>query len=253
MLDLVYSQSYVMKWKHLEALLDMFDPKRVFLPDDSIIDEMIDLDYILFNEEQKTFYARHTYRAIIDLFLSYIGAVNIEAPKVKELGAALSMYFLPNHKHMLVLLQGDPDDTGENMVEIAVSDKSKPPQVVLRHIGESIIDSANENGKAENDFLNEEFDPQKLPTCYEKDYKNALTNGSIYRVTSLESNNSSNNNISVFASFPAESGCYWITTSRYKSKTDRNSINVWKVSCEEYKRALNSFFDGYVNEIWRDA
>lgn len=246
MLDLVYSQSYVMKWRHLEALLDMFDPKRGFLPDDSIIDEMIDLEYIIYNEENKTFYAKHTYRAIIDMFLSYLAAVNIESPKVRELESALSMYFLPNHKHMLVLLQGDSEDTGDNIVEIAVSDKLTSPQSVLKHIGESIIVSTI-NNKAE------EYKSNELPESYEKDYKSALETGMIYRVTSLESDNTNNENISVFAAFPSENGCYWVTISRFITKESKNKISVWRLQSEEYKQSISAYFDAYTNEIWRNA
>ena len=55
MFDIVYEQTYTMQYKYLAALLDMFNPNIAQLPEESLIDEMIEAEYISYNHKKKSF------------------------------------------------------------------------------------------------------------------------------------------------------------------------------------------------------
>ena len=176
MFDLIYEQTYTMKWKYLAALLDMFNPQIGQLPDDNVVDEMIDAEYIIYDRDKKEFHLPSQYRMLIDSFLNTNTAVNIEAPKVKMMKSSLSLYYLQNRRHMLVLIQIDEKNEEDGLVEVAISSKKSSTMKLFESVGLDL-------GVSSLAKESETFDPDHLPNEYQECYEKALANNRLFRVT----------------------------------------------------------------------
>lgn len=244
MFDLIYEQTYTMKWKYLAALLDMFNPQIGQLPDDNIVDEMIDAEYIIYDRDKKEFHLLSQYRMLIDSFLNTNTAVNIEAPRVKAMKSSLSLYYLQNHRHMLVLIQVDENNEEDGLVEVAISNKKSSTLKLFESVGLD-LGISSVSSKAEN------FDPDYLPKEYQECYEKALSNNKLFRVTLYDQDSDgSEGNLAVFAAFPSEDNLVWLTAMRQKFGKKEKPILVMKVSESDYKQQLRTFFELFEKQVW---
>lgn len=245
MFDIMYEQTYTMKWKYLAALLDMFNPNIGQLPEDDIIDEMIEAEYILYNREQKVFRLSSNYRILVESFLGTNTAVNIEAPSVSKMNSSLSLYYLNNYRHMIVLIHKENVNEEDGIVEIAISNKNSSATILLEKLG-------CEFGKDVINVPTESFDPDNLPIMYKNDYELALKSSSLFRVTLYEQNHDASDGvIAVFAAFPANDSSIWMTAMRQKFTKKEKPVVVQKLSKKDYQEQLINFFKLFEKEIWK--
>lgn len=243
MFDLIYEQTYTMKWKYLAALLDMFNPQIGQLPDDNIVDEMIDAEYIIYDRYKKEFHLPSQYRMLIDSFLNTNTAVNIEAPKVKKMKSSLSLYYLQNHRHMLVLIQADEDNEEDGLVEVAISSKKSSTMKLFESVG---LDLGVSSLTKETEI----FDPDHLPNEYQECYEKALANNRLFRVTLYDQDeNGSDGALTVFAAFPSKDNFVWLTAMRQKFGKKEKPVLIMKVSENDYKQQLRTFFELFEKQI----
>lgn len=246
MFDILYEQTYTMKWKYLAALLDMFNPQIGQLPNDDLVDELIDAEYVVYDREKKEFHLSPNYQILINSFLNTRTAVNIEAPRVTDMHSTLSLYYLNNHRHMLVLIHTDNNDV-DGFVEIAISSKTSSATKLLEHIGSDLgVSIYNPKEKRA-----ESFDADKLPNEYKECYEEALTNNRLFRVTLYEQNDDgSDGSLAVFAAFPSKDNLVWITAMRQRFNKKEKPILIQKLPSEEYKQQLTLFFDLFEKQLW---
>ena len=244
MLDLIYEQTYTMKWKYLAAMLDMFNPQIGKLPDDQIVDEMIEEEYIIYDREKKEFHLSSQYRMLVDSFLSTCVAVNIEAPMIRNMQSSLSLYYLQNHRHMLVLIQNNEENKEDGFVEIAISSKKSSPTKLFERVGFDL-------GVIPVLAKEEAYDPDNLPNDYKDSYDSAIANNRLFRVTLYEQeDDKSDGALAVFAAFPGKDNLIWVTAMRQKFNKKERPILVKKVSEADYKQQLTTFFDLFEKQIW---
>lgn len=245
MFDIMYEQTYTMQWKYLVALLDMFNPNIGQLPEDHIIDEMIEAEYILYNREQKAFHLSSNYRMLVESFLGTNTVVNIEAPSVSKMSSSLSLYYLNNQRHMIVLIHKDNVNEEDGIVEIAISNKNSSPTILLEKLGCGL-------GKDAVNMPAESFDPDNLPRMYKNDYEAALKNSSLFRVTLYDQNDDASDGVlAVFAAFPANDSSIWMTAMRQKFSKKKKPVVVQKLSMKDYQEQLVNFFKLFEKGIWQ--
>lgn len=237
MFDILYEQTYTLQLKYLAAMLDMFNPRIGQLPEDNIVDEMIDAEYVIYNRENKTFQLATNYRMLVDCFLNTNTAVNIEAPKVKEMNSTLSLYYLNNRRHMLVLIHLDENEPDNGLVEVAISSKTSSTTKLFERIGADMgVNSAIVQA--------ESFDADNLPVEYKRCYDDSLKNNTLFRVTLYDQEtNGEDGVLAVFAAFPSTDQRVWLTAMRQKFRKKGKPVLVQKLCLDEYKKQLTAFFD----------
>ena len=247
MFDILYRQTYTMQWRHLAALLDMFHPESTTLPEDHIIDEMIDAEYIIYDREKQTFYLAASYRNLVDSFLKTKTILNIESPRGKALGASLSMYYLDQCRHMLVLIHADGASGEDGLVEVSISDKNTNPTKLFEILGGDICaDSA-----CGTPAISKSYDPDALPPSYKADYDAACGNNTLFRVTLYNQlEDGSDGTVAVFAAFPHNASTIWLTAMRQKLSGKQKPVLVQQLSLEDYRRQITQFFNLFTDSIW---
>lgn len=243
MFDVLYEQTYTLRLKYLVAMLDMFNPQIAQLPDDATVDEMIEEEYIIYDRENKTFRLAMNYRMLLDCFLSTNSAVNIEAPKVKAMNATLSLYYLSNRRHMLVLIHQDDKNADDGLVEVAISSKKSSATKLFESVGADIVGTSI--------FIQaESFDSENLPIEYKECYDDALENNTLFRVTLYDQESDGEDGaLGVFAAFPSRDQRIWLTAMHQKFSKKKKPVLVQKLCSDDYKKYLPVFFDLFEKQI----
>ncbi len=244
MFDLVYGQTYTMKVKYLAALLDMFNPAIVELPEDEMIDAMLEAEYIAYDKKEDTFYLEPVYQNLVDSFLKARATVNIEAPRVQAMGATLSMYYLDKCRHMLVLLYENEGEDG--FAEIAISDKKTSPTRLFEILGGDFgREMKTEKMRAKS------YDADHLPNVYKEDFDDACKKNALFRVTLYDQNeDGSDGSVAVFAAFPHKTETIWLTAMRQNLFAKQKPIVVQELSEADYQKQLAAFFNMFSDSVW---
>lgn len=242
MFELLYQQAYALKWKHLAALLEMFNPQTRRSPTEKVLKELIDEEYVFYDSEVEGLRLSPNWQGLIQSFLESKVAVSIEAPRVQEMESVLSLYYLPNHRHMLVLIHLGQDE--DSLVEAAISDTKSSPVKLYEVLGKGL-------GKTDADQKAEGFDPDHLPEEYQKSYRRALEKSRLFRVTlhAPDSDDPEDGVLSMFAAFPGSDGRVWLTAMRQKLSKDQRPILVQKLPEKDYERQLTTFFAFFQKQI----
>lgn len=247
MFDIMYEQTYTIQWKYLAAMLDMFNSNTDYTPDEALIEEMIDKEYLVYDEQEQTIRLPANYHILVDSFFQTKAATNIEAPKVAAMGCTLSLYYLNNHRHMLVLMHVNDETGADGVLEVAISSKSSSPTKTLEQLGCDICD---ENSAV----VAQCFDPQNLPVQYKTSYDQAVNNNSLFRVTLMMPNDDtddSDDTFAAFAAFPCQGGGVWMNAANQILSESDKPIVVQKLSKQDYMRQLTLFFDLLEKQIYQ--
>ena len=63
MFELLYQQAYTLQWKHLAALLEMFNPQTRRSPTEKVLKELIDEAYVFTIRKSRDFVCLRTGRS----------------------------------------------------------------------------------------------------------------------------------------------------------------------------------------------
>lgn len=242
MAELLYKQTYTLQWKHLAALLEMFNPQTRRSPTEKILKELIDEEYVFYDSEVEGLRLSPNWQILIQSFLESKVAVSIEAPRVQKMDSVLSLYYLPNHRHMLVLIHLRQDE--DSLVEAAISGKESSPVRLYEMLGWEL-------GKNDTDLKAESFDTDHLPEEYKKSYRRALEKNRLFRVTlhAPDRDDPEDGVLSMFAAFPSSDSRVWLTAMRQKLSKDQHPILVQKLPEKDYERQLTTFFELFQKQI----
>ena len=145
---------------------------------------------------------------------------------------------------MLVLIQIDEKNEEDGLVEVAISSKKSSTMKLFESVGLDLgVSSLAKEG--------ETFDPDHLPNEYQECYEKALANNRLFRVTLYDQDeDGSDGALAVFAAFPSKDNFVWLTAMRQKFGKKEKPVLVMKVSENDYKQQLLTFFELFEKQVW---